>query len=234
VPEAEALARWSAGDPAGAEPCFADAAARWQGVITRNVWRSQLGQAECRRQAGDVDGAVELFQGVVDESRARGLVVLVRRAEAGLRRCGVEPGPRRRPGLTVREALVLERVAAGATSVDIAAELHVTARTIDKTVARAMRKLGASTRHQAARLAAGGQGRPPAPPTLPAADLPADSLALLRRIAAGETISAAAHAVGLSRRTATRRLGELRAALGVTTTAGILDALSDPGRAPRS
>jgi len=221
VPESRALAAWSAGDLAAAEARFAEAAVLWTRTMWRNSLRARLGQAECRRRLGDVGGAVELFQGVGADAADRGLVVMQRRAEDGLRRCGAAP-PASRPvaALTAREHAVLLRVAAGASSVDIAADLLVTARTVDKTVARAMRKLGARTRHQAAGMVAGTRGRDAD------VELTDDTLALLRRLAAGDTVSTAAVNAGMSRRTATRRLAGLRAELGVASTAAVLDALA--------
>lgn len=59
------------------------------------------------------------------------------------------------------------------------------------------------------------------------ADLEPDVAQLVRLLAAGATVSAAARTVGLSRRTATRRLAELREGLGVTTTAEAVMALID-------
>lgn len=52
--------------------------------------------------------------------------------------------------------------------------------------------------------------------------LPAEQLALLRRLHAGDSLRSAAMAVHVSRRTADRRLALARAALGVRTTAEAL------------
>jgi DNA-binding NarL/FixJ family response regulator len=55
-------------------------------------------------------------------------------------------------------------------------------------------------------------------PTPPAADLADEQRALLDRLAAGDTIAAAAAAEFLSLRTANRRIAEARALFGVRTT----------------
>jgi len=53
-------------------------------------------------------------------------------------------------GLTRREAEVLEGICAGQTNAEIAAELFLSARTVDHHVSSLMRKLGVSTRAHAA------------------------------------------------------------------------------------
>jgi len=74
-----------------------------------------------------------------------------------LRRAGVaRAAPRtRRPGLSLREQEVMQLVAAGLTSRDIAGRLGVSSSTVESTVKSAMVKLGARTRAQAAALAGG-------------------------------------------------------------------------------
>lgn len=59
-------------------------------------------------------------------------------------------------------------------------------------------------------------------------DLDEESRALLRSIAAGETLAEAARRVGISRRTADRRLAAIRATLGVQRT---VEAVAIAGRA---
>ena len=61
---------------------------------------------------------------------------------------------RRRERLTARELEVLERVAAGSTSTDIAAALGISVDTVESHVGAARRKLGAATRRQAGALVA--------------------------------------------------------------------------------
>jgi DNA-binding CsgD family transcriptional regulator len=221
VPESQALVAWSEGRHRRAAERFAEAAAAWEGNLARDAWRCRLGEAETRHLAGDDAGAAERFAALLAEGRALGVVALAGPAEWGLRRCGVEPGPAPVPELTARQHEILRLVAGGATSTDIAARLHISARAVDKAVARAMHRLGARTRHQAAQLVAGEE---PAGAAVDV-DLAPVMRELLRHLAAGTTVAAAAHAVGLSRRTATRRLGELRRDLGVASTAAVLAAL---------
>lgn len=67
-------------------------------------------------------------------------------------------------GLTEREAAVIRRVASGRSNRDIAEELELSTRTVQKHLERAYRKLGVSSRSEAARIAwrrdGDGDGRP--------------------------------------------------------------------------
>ena len=56
-------------------------------------------------------------------------------------------------GLTEREAAVVRRVASGLSNRDIAEEMGLSARTIQKHLEHAYRKLGVSSRSEAARIA---------------------------------------------------------------------------------
>ena len=74
-----------------------------------------------------------------------------------LRRLGLAPAlpPADLPayGLTDREAEVVRRVASGRSNRDIATDLGLSARTVQKHLERAYRKLGVSSRSEAARIA---------------------------------------------------------------------------------
>lgn len=72
---------------------------------------------------------------------------------------------------------------------------------------------------------AAGASEPPAP----ARRLATDQLRLLEALASGATIAAAARRLGLSARTASRRLADARRVLGVSTTAEALQVLRVPG-----
>lgn len=94
-----------------------------------------------RRRAGR-DGADELVDRAATAFAALGMTVWLERA-AKLR-------PRALPdGLTAREAEVLARVAAGETNKEIAAELVLSVRTVERHVDNAYRKIGAHNRAEA-------------------------------------------------------------------------------------
>jgi DNA-binding CsgD family transcriptional regulator len=116
--------------------------------------------------------------------------------------------------LSLREREVLELVAGGLTSGEIAERLGLARSTVETHVRGAMTKLGARTRLQAAQISV------PAAPS--SRELPDDARDLLERLAGGASVVEAARALGISRRTATRRLAAARAALGVSTNAEAL------------
>ncbi len=65
----------------------------------------------------------------------------------------------------------------------------------------------------------------------PTTDQPAlddDQVALLERLADGETVTEAARHLGWSRRTATRRLGDAKRRLGVSSTSAAVQAFRAP------
>lgn len=119
---------WSEGRHRSAAERFDEAAATWEGNLARDAWRCRLGGAETRRLAGDVAGAAERYGALLAEGRAIGIVSLTGPAESGLRRCGVDPGPPPVPELTARQHEVLQLVASGATSTDIAARRRTATR----------------------------------------------------------------------------------------------------------
>lgn len=65
----------------------------------------------------------------------------------------VPPKDLRAHGLTKREAEVLRRVASGLSNADVASELKLSARTVQKHLENAYRKLGVKSRSEAARIA---------------------------------------------------------------------------------
>jgi DNA-binding NarL/FixJ family response regulator len=107
---------------------------------------------------------------------------------------------------------VLQLVGHGLRSPEIATALGLSRRTVDAHVRAAMRKLGAATRVEAA--ASTRRVDEHEPPIL--LD---DEVALLRLLADGNTVAGAALLLGVSRRTATRRLQALRERIGVRTNA---------------
>jgi DNA-binding CsgD family transcriptional regulator len=69
------------------------------------------------------------------------------------RASAVPPMDLRAHGLTRREAEVLRRVAAGRSNADVASDLSLSARTVQKHLENAYRKLGVRSRSEAARIA---------------------------------------------------------------------------------
>lgn len=133
--------------------------------------------------------------------------------------------------LTRREREVLAHVGRGLTNREIARRLRIARPTVGRLLSNAMDRLGAESRAHAvvlagpadatagrsrgerARAHAGHGGGVRVTPALGP-----DARALITRIAAGDTLGQAAHALHLSRRTADRRLAQARRALGVERT----------------
>ena len=116
-------------------------------------------------ESGQVEPALEALT-VLDGLGARPAVALVRRR---LRNLGVTRLPRRpQPGtlanpagLTDRELEILRLVATGLSNAEIAQRLVVSPRTVDHHVSAILRKLGVSTRREAAARAAEFGSKPP-------------------------------------------------------------------------
>lgn len=128
----------------------------WEPHMHRNAVRCLWAAGETARRAGQSARAADLLQ------RAEGLAEAGRNVPllAAIRRSLVEAGVRRRRqvagGLTARERDVLELVGAGHASPEIARRLGLSRQTVDGYVTTAMRKLGASTRAQAAAIISAG------------------------------------------------------------------------------
>jgi DNA-binding NarL/FixJ family response regulator len=119
------------------------------------------------------------------------------------------------PGvLTTRETEILTLVGRGLTSGAIAARLGLTCCTVESHIRSAREKLGARTRLQAAALMVA-----TTPRVGDARNLRPEELRLLDLLSAGSSLAEAAAALHVSVRTAARRLAEIRASLGVRTTA---------------
>ncbi|MEA2674392.1 MAG: Bacterial regulatory protein luxR family [Chloroflexota bacterium] len=128
--------------------------------------------------------------------------------------------------LTGREREVLALVEHGLTNAEIARRMSRRRPTVARLLSNAMTKLGADRRAQAVVLAAempeaAGSARsstdhPPADHHL--SEMEADARAILRGLAHGKTLGQAAGELGLSRRTADRRLAHARRALGTDRT----------------
>ena len=118
-------------------------------------------------------------------------------------------------GLTRREREVLALVERGLTNSEIARRLRIARPTVAHLLSSAMDRLGAESRAHAVILASPVQERAS---VTSAAPVTPETRALIGRIAAGQTLGEAAHALHLSRRTAARRLARARHALGADRT----------------
>lgn len=153
VPESHAVARLAGGDAAGAERLFLEAAGLWAGRVLFAEIRALWGAGIAALRAGARERARKRLLEAERRARAAGMEPLLARVRRSLREAGVfRSAPRaQRPGtITAREQEVLELVAAGLNSREIAARLGVAPSTVDSQVKSAMRKLGARTRAQAA------------------------------------------------------------------------------------
>lgn len=122
------------------------AASVWEGRgLFRFARRARLGRAEIAAASGDLVRARRLL----DETEADLLDVTTRR-RAQL--SGEIEVRRARQTLTAREREVLDQVADGLTSQEIATRLGISASTVNSHIDAAMRRLGARTRVQAASL----------------------------------------------------------------------------------
>ncbi|HET7182195.1 MAG TPA: helix-turn-helix transcriptional regulator [Candidatus Limnocylindrales bacterium] len=126
---------------------------------------------------------------------------------------GTRPAEARSFGLTGREREVLAHVEQGLTNAEIARRMRIARPTVGRHLSNAMARLGAESRAHAVILANPVRHLPEAAPAVGP-----EARALIGRIAAGETLAEAAHALHLSRRTADRRLAHVRRALGADRT----------------
>jgi DNA-binding CsgD family transcriptional regulator/tetratricopeptide (TPR) repeat protein len=137
-------------DPGAALPPLRRAARAWQRLdAPYEVARArELAGLACRA-LGDEDGAaLELDAARVAYEQLRAKPDLVR-----LERLGPGAGEKDACGLTERELEVLRLVAAGQTNKEIAAELVLSVRTVDRHVSNIFSKLGVSSRAAAASYA---------------------------------------------------------------------------------
>lgn len=140
--------------PDRAAELFREAATRWEGLSRRSVLRCRLAAATACA-GGDRQGALLELRSLARDLEREELVVLLGQITRARRQLGdselpqVATGPR---GATLsrREAQVLAAVAEGATSAAIAGRLGVALSTVETHVKSAMRKLGATTRTEAA------------------------------------------------------------------------------------
>jgi DNA-binding NarL/FixJ family response regulator len=203
--------------PAVAAERFGEAAALWQDFNAVRALSCGWGEGEALRRAGSA-AAIERLTMALEGAEAVGFEPVAGRIRRSLRLSGIRVAarPGRRPTLsrlTPRESELLDLVGRGQTNDEIARRMGLGRPTVVRILSNAMLKLGASSRAQAVALAAGptdGTGA-----ARPASDELGSLIALLAR---GMTLGQAATELGLSRRTADRRLAEARLALGARRT----------------
>jgi DNA-binding NarL/FixJ family response regulator len=231
VPEYRALAARARGNHESAAFEFDRAANLWAGHDVTRQLLCRWAAGDALRRCADRATAIAWLRLAVAGAEARGLEPLAARARRSLRLVGERvakpraagPGPGR---LTSREREVLGLVERGLTNVEIARRISLGRPTVARLVSNAMVKLGAETRTQAVVLAAQLSVAPAvtAPlrwdvqPEHRRGYMEDDARAILRRLASGQTLGQAAAELGLSRRTADRRLARARRALGADRT----------------
>jgi DNA-binding CsgD family transcriptional regulator len=147
------------GQSTEAAECFRRARARYQ-ALPRPYEAALAGEASGRcALAGSPENTagVSELAGAGDELEALGATWDVARVRAALRaHTSVERRPRGRPSygdqLSPREQEVAELAGAGLSNREIAATLHLSPRTVEQHVARAIKKLGAFSRRDLALL----------------------------------------------------------------------------------
>ncbi|HZT93087.1 MAG TPA: LuxR C-terminal-related transcriptional regulator [Gaiellaceae bacterium] len=204
--ELRAFAALAAGRNERAAELFDAAATMWHDNILYCSLEARWLALELRGRP--VDELLELERRVARHGMEPILARVRRSLAARDRGRGAAGSPQE---LSLREQEVLELVAGGLTSGQIAERLGLARSTVETHVRGAMAKLGARTRLQAARASAA--------TAQPSIELPDEARELLDRLADGATVVEAARALGISRRTATRRLAAVRAGLGVSTNA---------------
>ena len=148
--EADAIDRLVAGDHVGAAEQFALAEESWRPVLWRAALRCRWGAGHAWALAGASTRAVALLQPLDEDLERFGSPALRPRVHASLRIARARPAAGRsaaaRDVLSRRERDVLDLVADGLTSAQVARRLGVSVATVNTHVASATRKLGVLTR----------------------------------------------------------------------------------------
>jgi DNA-binding CsgD family transcriptional regulator len=214
---------------AAAAIAFREAAHRWQAGNAPRALVCRWAEGEALRRGADRHAAARL-RITLDAACAMGFEPLAARIRRSLRLAGARPasprGARPRGRLTARERDVLELVERGRTNDEIARRMGLGRPTVARILSNAMVKLGAESRAHAVVIHGCAESREPesnpwthaSGGTLGEPRIHDEARAILAHIAAGRTLGAIARELGLSRRTADRRLADARAALGAART----------------
>ena len=153
--EIEALRQLVRGEAATAADLFVEATDGYRGVHLRGELRSLFGAGEALRRAGAEDRGREILLDVERRAESHGMAPLLTRVHRSLRLVGVRRAAPRGSDhpLTPRERELLELVRHGLSNVEIGRRLGLSRRTVETELRAAARKLGASSRAQAALLA---------------------------------------------------------------------------------
>jgi DNA-binding NarL/FixJ family response regulator len=145
---------------------FDQAATLQEGRDERSALRCRWGAGECARKTDAREEAVVRLTEVESTATARGMTTLAARARRSLQQLGVpRPATPVRDGsgvLTARERDVLQAVAEGLPSGQIAARLGISRATVESHIRSAIRRLGVRTRIEAASVLRGEPGPAPA------------------------------------------------------------------------
>ncbi len=156
--EITALQLLSGGEPADAAGRFLEAAERFTGLHLRGELRTRYAAGEALRRAGEGERAREILLDAEREAESHGMQPLLAWIHRSLRLLGERRAAPRGTGdlLTPRERELLVLVGEGLSNPEIARRLGLSRRTVETELRSASGKLGASSRAQAAVLAAPG------------------------------------------------------------------------------
>ncbi|MFW6091223.1 MAG: LuxR C-terminal-related transcriptional regulator [Actinomycetota bacterium] len=142
--QAAGTARLAAGEPERALPLLRDALRRWRDIDAGfEAARVRCLLARALEELGDTEAAAR-------EVEAATAVFTKLGATSALRELGASPGPIYPGGLSAREAEVLACVAGGRTNRQIATELTISERTVERHLSNIFAKLDVSSRTEAA------------------------------------------------------------------------------------
>lgn len=205
--DAKGLQALADGRPDVAYAAFIEAARLQRRLWIRNELRSLLGAAHAAEALGDLEEARRLRRAVARRARRFGIQAILRRLEARFEATPLAE-------LSARQRQVIELVAGGASSAEIAVQLGLSRATVEAHIRAVMKHAGARTRIEAAaRLV---------PRARPESRLAPHEQRIVDLLATGATVTEAALLLHVSRRTLTRRLARIRAQSGLSSTVEVV------------